>query len=97
MPADAAPRDDSSLGIGAEDAARAKALFAAAIEKPAPERAQFLSDAGADTVVRAEVEALLFAHDLCEQAARRAAPAASASCGWRSSSHPCDGMSRSRS
>src|SRR5688572_14384492 len=74
MPADPVRRDDpvrdtGAAATGAADAARAKALFAAAIEKPAPERSQFLSEACADTVLRAEVEALVFAHDLCEQAA----------------------------
>ena len=63
---DAVPGTDGSSSAGGLDP-RAKALFAEAIEKPGGERAEFLTRACADPTLRAEVESLLCAHDLCEK------------------------------
>ncbi len=49
---------------------RAKALFADAIELPEGERAEHLRRACADPELRAEVEALLCAHQMCEKTSR---------------------------
>jgi serine/threonine protein kinase/tetratricopeptide (TPR) repeat protein len=62
---DAVPPQDGSSTTRDLDP-RVRALFAEAVEKPEAERAEFLIRACADAALRAEVESLLFAHDLWE-------------------------------